>query len=353
MSNLDEEMEEMVDRRGFIKALAATGAAAAVTGAGIATWQKNPQQIGNLAATAVPHTVSNTILPAASEGLDAAGLRAQLAAAQAENARLQASLVAAEHELSLYRQAEVNGQSATEVLQLELQSANQRMTALAGLVALYEQLEDVNLIGAINSGLAVFSSRLAEMMATTPTLREGIAAGRAALQEVEGHIPLLQNGRIWLGQHLARLGSFYENARRILEEGAERLGSFLEMLNNWVQEIRKWLPFNLGQRTTDLMEALSEVLGEVPHTLSGLDTNIAQPLDEWLADDGEATTRLQRKLVQPLRARVLAQGEQLVGQAEQLEETYQSHLSKPWETAVEQRESIRQLIAEYRTQYEV
>jgi hypothetical protein len=95
----------------------------------------------------------------------------------------------------------------------------------------------------------------------------------------------------------------------MLEEGAERLGSFLEMLNNWLQEVRKWLPFNMGQRSGRYYGSAVSVLGEVPHTLSGLDTNIAQPLDEWLAHDGEETTRLQRKLVQPLRARVLSKGE--------------------------------------------
>ncbi len=350
MGNLDDEM---VDRRGFIKALAATGAAAAVTGVGIATWRGDQAPVGNLVATAVPATSSANILPIAQEGLDAAGLRAQLAAAQAENARLQAALLASEHQLSLYQEAETTGHSAAESLQLELQSANRQVTALTGLVALYEQLEGVNLAGTINAGLALFSGRLAEMAGNAPTLRQGIAAGRDALQEVEGHIPLLQNGRIWLGQHIDRLDGFYDHARRILEEGSERLGSFLEMLNNWVQEIRKWLPFNLGQRTTNLMESLARVLGEVPHTLSGLKTNVAQPLDEWLARDGEETTRLERKLVQPLRARVLTQSEALVSQTEQLEEIYQTQVSQPWESAVARREAVRQLIANYRAEHQV
>lgn len=350
---MGETEQDHVDRRGFLKALVATGAAAAVTGTGAAILSKHSQQAGT---SAVPLTTTSTtamIMPSVQDSADLAGLRAQLAVAQTENARLQAALAASEHELSLRRQAESNDQSTSEVLQMELQSANQRVTALAGLVALYEQLEDVNLIGTINSGLSAFSARLADLMAETPTLADGIAAGREALQDIEGHIPLLQNGRIWLGQHLDRLNGFYDASRRILEEGAERLGSFLDMLNNWMQEVRKWLPFNLGQRTMNLIEALSRVLGEVPNTLSGLDTNIAQPLDEWLARDGEETTRLQRKLVQPLRARVLAQGEQVVSRVEELEETYQSQLSQPWETAVEQRQAIRQLIADYRSQYQV
>jgi hypothetical protein len=350
---MSKVQDENVDRRGFLKAVAATAAAATVTGVGAAVLNQNSRNAASTPLTAVPQTASSVMMPAAQSGTDLATLRAQLTVAQTENARLQAALAASEHELSLYRQADSSSSSATEGLQLELQSANQRVTALAGLVALYEQLEGINVVDTVNSGLAVLSSRLAGLMAETPTLTEGIAAGRTALQDIESHIPLLQNGRIWLGQHLARVSGFYENARHILEEGAERLGSFLDMLNNWFQEVRKWLPFNMGQRTADILEALSAVLGEVPHTLSGLDTNIAQPLDEWLAHDGEETTRLQRKLVQPLRARVLNSGEQVVGQAEQLQEAYQAHLSQPWETAVEQRQAIRQLIDEYRTEYQV
>ena len=340
---------ETVNRRGFLKA----AAAATVTGVGgVILGQKNSQNgsqnqsIPTTAVSAPP--ISNH--PSTTE---ATTLQAQLAAAQAENARLQAALAASEHQLSLYQQAEASGQSTSAALQLELQSTNQRVTALAGLVALYEQLDSINVVDTVNSGMAILSSRLSELMADTPTLAAGIMTGRAALEEVEGHIPLLQNGRIWLSQHLDRVSRFYNNARRLLEEGADRLGSFLEMLNNWFQEVRKWLPFNMGQRSADIMAALSDVLAEIPNTLSGLDTNIAQPLDQWLARDGQETTRLQRHLVQPLRTQVLSKGEQLVEQADRLQEAYQDHLSQPWETAVSKRQIIHQLITEYRSEHHV
>jgi hypothetical protein len=350
---MSEQQNENVNRRGFLKAIVVTAGAAAATGAGAALWNQQSSLVGERATAAVSHTTSTQILPAVQGGTETAVLRTQLATTQAENARLQAALAAAQHQLSLYEKADGTTQSSTEGLHLELQSANQRVTALAGLVALYEQLENINVVGTVNSGLAVLSTRLADLMAETPTLAEGIAAGQAALADLEGHIPLLQNGRIWLGQHLERLSGFYEAARRLLEEGAERLGSFLDMLNNWFQEVRKWLPFNMGQRAADIMAALSQVLAEIPHTLSGLDTNVAQPLDEWLARDGEETTRLQRKLVQPLRARVLSKGTEVVNQAEQLQTTYQEQLAAPWQTVVEQREAIRELIADYRSQHEV
>jgi hypothetical protein len=86
----------------------------------------------------------------------------------------------------MYRQADTSSQSTTEALHLELQSANQRVTALAGLVALYEQLEEINVVDTVNSGLAVLSSRLAGLMAETPTLAEGIAAGRPPCKRLRG-----------------------------------------------------------------------------------------------------------------------------------------------------------------------
>jgi hypothetical protein len=93
---MSEQQSDNVNRRGFLKALAATAGAAAVTGGGAAIWSQRSQLVGDGLQTAVSHSQTTTaqILPPVAGESEAAILRAQLAAAQAENARLQAALVA-------------------------------------------------------------------------------------------------------------------------------------------------------------------------------------------------------------------------------------------------------------------
>jgi hypothetical protein len=77
MSDLENET---VDRRGFLKAITATAAAASVTGVGAAILGQNMQKGAGTAISAVPQTSSAMIMPAVQGETEAATLRAQLVA---------------------------------------------------------------------------------------------------------------------------------------------------------------------------------------------------------------------------------------------------------------------------------
>jgi hypothetical protein len=353
MSN--EQNDQNVSRRGFLKVAAATAVAATATGAGAALLKKPTQ---SLPTASVPQTapvasvspVTQAVTHASGEtGTD---LLARLAEVQAENVRLQAALDAAQRRLESLQQVNGDNDSAAETLAMELQSANQRVSVLSGLVALYEELEEIDVSDTVDQGLAAVSTTLVGLLEKVPTLTEGIEIGQQALTNVEMHIPLLENGRSWLVSHLERLQAYFDAVANLLEKAVDTVGPFLQMLNQWFQDVLKWLPFNLGQRASEIMQALTDLLAETPHTISGLNTNIIQPLDVWLGGE-TGDVPLHQTLIKPVREQVLAKASETVAQVQQVDTVYQTQLAEPAQRAFDSRRAIRQQIAEYRQQHEV
>ncbi len=329
-----------VDRREFLRMLGITTIAAAATGSGAAVLARQ-----TLASPPVAPSVLDE-LPALPADQSAEELLAQLVASRAENRRLQVALDAA------LQHAESYGSATAELasLRAKLDTANQQVSVLVGLVALYEQMDQVDVGTVWQTGLTAVSNSLAALLADVPWLQQSVAAGRQALQEVEAHLPLLQNGRAWVETHRTRLRRAYENVKTLLEAAVSASAPFLEMLRAWFQDMLKWLPFGLGERARQVMDSLTELLGEIPNTLSGLDTNVVQPLSVWLADE-EGETALKRRVIRPLQRDVLDQVEGVAEKATRLQQTYAGQLVQEMQTAVTRQQHIRAQIAAYRQQH--
>ncbi len=338
-----QEAAAGVNRREFLKMASITAVAATATGAGAAVLTQQTALSPPSAAAPLSEA-----LPDLAAGQNAPELLTQLASVRAENQRLQAALEAAQ------QRVDAQGNASTELVQLraELDTANQQVSVLVGLVALYEQMDEIDVQGVWKTGLTAVSNSVANLVDDIPWLRDGIAAGRAALQEMEEHIPLLQNGRFWLEDHRNKLRGYYEGVKRLLETAVEAAGPFLDMLNTWFQDILKWLPFGLGTRAGEIMQSLADLLGEIPYTLSGLDTNIAQPLAVWLDGDDDVPP-LEQQVIRPLQTQVLDQAERVAGKAKQVETVYAESLVQQMETAVANQEIIRTLIADYRREHHI
>ena len=334
-------------RRSFLRTAAITAVAATAAGAGAAKLTS-----GSTVAPTIIDT-SPVIVPQAQAVLtgseDLAELFSKLAAAQAENVRLRAELDASQRNLSTWQQTNSNSSTQMESLSVELDSANMRVGVLSGLVALYEQLDEVDVSELMTDGLTAVSESINSMVATSPLLAEGIAAGQQALDEIEAHLPLLENGRLWLEGHNEKLQAYFVNLEELLQHAVEHVAPFLEMLTNWFADVRKWLPFNLGEKALVIMESATTLLSETPHTISGLNTNIVQPLDHWLAYEDD-DVRLRSTLIKPMREKVISKATELNLQAEAVKVTYDEKVAIPLETAVAQRRALRETVAQYRQQ---
>ncbi len=356
---LEELDDEGVNRRSFLRnlSLAALAATAAGTGAAILAGKQSAGEVvftaGPPAAPvaspvqAVPVVQSAQTAVQAHEG--AAELLARLAESQAENMRLQANLDAARRELDSLRMASSDSSVATQDLSLQLAGANERIGLLAGLVAMYEQLDAVDVSDTIQAGIDTVSDTIADLIDNTPTLSEGIAAGQQALAEVDAHLPVLEDGRLWLDAQANKIGAFYQTIELTLQNVLDSFGSFLDMVENWFSGIRKWLPFGIGESAAQVVGALSDLVVETPHTVGGVNDYILQPLDAWLArvDDEPA---LRQTLIKPLRDQVLVEADNTISRAQQVHSVYHSQLAQPAAMAKLSRDELRQRIADYRQQ---
>lgn len=340
-----------LNRRQFLRAASLTAVAATAAGAGAAAFSKTPA--APPAISVVPSAAATAVPLLESAGENAAQLLAQLAAAQAENRRLQATLTATQQQMQQMQGQADAADSAAEPLLLELQAANAQVGLLAGLVALYEQLDDVTLAEVWDAGVTAVSEAVDDLLEETPALGVGVAAGRQALLALENQLPALHDGRLWLSDHLDRLQALYARVQALLAAAVETAGSVLEMLNHWFADVLDWLPFGLGQKAAAIMQAIADVLAEMPQTMSGLDLNVRQPLDTWLAADDPADAPLRRELIGPLRDGVLTPADAVIGKADTLQKAYREQLATPLQSAVANRQQLRAQIDAYRQQHGV
>lgn len=345
--------DKSLSRRNFIRAAALTAVAAAATGGGAALMKKQqvaitPPPVSQLAPT-IPLPQNNV---AAAVNTNATEMLSRLAESQVENMRLEAMLAATQRQVDALQQELAGKGSATEQLTVELANVTQQAGLLAGLVALYEQLDDVDVATAWQEGVTAVSESLSSWLSEIPTLDEGIELGQQALDKLESHIPLLENGRIWLNGQRDKLQLYYQAIEALLTVALELSAPFLEMISEWFQKIHRWLPFNIGQQATNIMTSITTLLAETPHTISGLHTNVAQPLDIWLQRDGDKTL-LQRDLVQPIRLGVLEKAKGVAAKAQQVETVYETKLVTPAQTAVTNQQALRTEIAHYREMHQI
>lgn len=279
-------------------------------------------------------------------------LMARLAAVQAENVRLQSELDAANRRLEGMEQVRGDN-TAVATLQNELKEANSQISVLAGLVALYQQLEELDLSGILSSGFASVGALVGRISSRLPTVGTGLSVGRLALAEFEQQATVLDNGRQWLIHQLNKLSRYYEAVEQTLQTVADVAGSFMQMLNEWFQKVLRWLPFGLGRQSAEVMDQLTILVTESPHTINGLRANVLQPLNNWLAVNDQNETPLQAQLIKPVREQVFDSTQTMLSETETALTSYQSELVEPAQIVLSHRQALRERIAVYREQHRV
>ena len=345
-----ESLKPGINRRHFIKASIAATATVSVAGASAAILNDKKSPITT--KPLLPPIQQPLQLPS-NANHEVEELFSRLASVQADNVRLESQLSITKQQLDTKRSSiSARERTETESLLDRLEEMNLQVGVLSGLVALYDQLEEIDLDDIFNSGLETVGGALDELVDSIPTVAEGLKMGQAALEELEQQIPLLEDGRDWLNDQIGSMDAYYgvveRSLRRIVEEG----GSFMQMLDQWFRGILKWLPFGIGSKAIEVMSALSDLVADIPDTIAGLNTNVVLPLDEWLAKDGDKTT-LQSKVIGPVRDGAIEPAAQALANTETLKTIYNEHLVDPTKTKMARKRAIRYSIGEYRETHQL
>lgn len=347
-------------RRDFLRTATLTAIAATAAGGSAAWWLKSNETETTITVAPSPRfdaaqaqpAVINDLQPVNAPVANPDDVLAQLTQSQAENMQLRAQVDLLTQDLSGLQAGSTGLETEREALTMQLDGATQRATVLGGLIALYQQLDDLDPGELIEGGLTTLGEQVSGLLDNAPSLAAGLETGQLALAEVESHIPLLDNGRQWLAVQSAKVDGFYGEVEQRLRNAVERVGDFLEMLAAWFEGLRRWLPFGVGEKAADIMVALTALIAEMPSTIAGLDTNIAQPLDVWLQRE-EGEPALQRRLVKPLREEVIARAESSIAKTYEVGTAFQDSLATPVRSNLDSRRIVRESIAAYRQEHQV
>ncbi len=183
----DELIQPSINRREFMKAAALSAVIATSAGTTAALLVEK-----NKGSTPLPSLIRDIEPPVIGQSQRAAELINQLTSIQVENARLLTQLSAAENKLEVAGMRR-NGRETdiTNALQTQLEnSANQNtalaeeVTLLSGLVALYEQLEAVDLESLLDSGITTVEDTFDDLLLQVPRIHSTkmLPAGYSSLK---------------------------------------------------------------------------------------------------------------------------------------------------------------------------
>ena len=337
------------DRRQFITAVVAAAAGSLATGSSIAFLNRSGRQAASRISPPAAVLAENSPslgLPAAANQPD---LLARLVAAQTENTRLQAELDAALRRLDIAESSGASTDDEIELLRGELTSSQGRFGLLAGLTALYEQLEDVDIGQTVSEGINDVAGYFASLALSLPELAEGLDSGEAALDLFEADLPALAAGRVWFGQQLARLALGWELVENLLRDTLEGVEPALVMIQTWFDKLLGWVPFEWGERARQIMNAVFGLLEETPRTIEGGQRDVMVSLDKWFKPEGgEVDPAVRTRLFNPVREKTIGSARRTVEQVKSAQKSFQHDLVARTATVVADRQEIRRQITRYR-----
>ena len=344
-----------IDRREFLKAagLTAVVASTAGTAAAMLVEQNNKTLLP-------PPKIPTTDLLESNQTGRLANLVSDLMTTQIENARLRTELQAAERKLELSALGQ-DGQEdqVARTLQSQLdESTSQnnalttKVTVLGGLLALYEQLESVDLSTIAEEGVSSVEEFFGDIVDQVPTAQEGLLLGQQAMDQLESEIPALETGRQWLVEQFNTIGDRFNGLELALKSSVKASGTTLQLLGEWFQSLMKWLPFGIGDSAAATMDNISQLMDEILNTEQGLDSKLVTALDNLLDQDGEVTA-LQSQVINPVRDQAIAPAKKVINQTAELQTVLESELIDPLTLAAGQRSDYRDLIAEFRQSHQV
>lgn len=360
-----KENQNITTRRGFLKAAAMTAAAATVAGGGAAVVSEELGLLGSGGATPLAAIDTSTVasapviavqpsaVPAVQRVVTSSNpnaLVADLAAATGDKTRLESELNAARERIALLESSLNEQTEARAKMQIDLDDSLGQISVLGGLVALYEQLDEVDVTDFVQDGLSQVGATISGIVDDIPSVQEGLVAGRAALDNLENEIPLVEGGRIWLLANVVRIQGLFATVMTMLAVAVDSAEPLIDMMAAWATRVLRWLPFGFGERSADLIDAMTALLDAMPETVDGATVNVAQPLELWLGKADEPDIPLMSKIVVPMRDGVLSSAENHLTKTSGLRQQYSAKLQEPIKLAQENRNRVRASIEAYREQ---
>jgi hypothetical protein len=341
MTQLSSSPQTPAARRRFlVQALGMTAAGLALGGG--AAWAKGladeaaaaEARVQELQAQLAAAASANAVLDSSAAALQQqiAALQGQLSALASQNTQLATALSAAQTE-------NADLKTLLAAAQEQLNAANAKLAQFKELIALFDQLEGLNLDALARDGLAAMAGGLATALGLTALVSDGVQLARALLDRFERLLPDFHEAMTWLGGQIVnfKLGLYAVEiaAQRTVQEALTGLAA---VFGGFVLFVLDHLPFNIGGNVRATLGATQELLVNVETAANAMSTKV---LDKISAYVGDGPQGWRRALVMPLRDKTLSPAAQLLTAVSDVSATFTSALHDPVAAALDQRAQIR------------
>ncbi len=229
--------------------------------------------------------------------------------------------------------------------------AQTELIKLRGLLALYENLEQVGIDALLSTGIAALTISLEGLELGISGLQSGVRLVDRGVSAFENAFPTIRSGLSLVENLVTSVENRVTQVQELMSEVQEVVSPLTDALGSFFSSLVERIP-GVGPTIVDALDRISELVGSLPQIISQIRRGLLEPLREhWFTDDEEAG--LKGRLLNPLQENLLEPLEDFLGDVADAIDEWQKELINPVEEALTQREVIRQQIVGYKEREEI
>ncbi len=238
-----------------------------------------------------------------------------------------------------------------ETLRSDLDATNTEIEALRQQCAtaeevneLWASMDNIGLDNLLVIALGVVGLPLGAVTRVASVLSLGLQVGQAAIDRFVEALPTPSNGVAWLADQVERLREGLADLALKLEAAVDPASNVTTMVANFVLWVLDRLPFNSGETARVGLESMQNIVNGLPTFADGIADDVLAHISDWFSDDEERN--FTGVLISPIVVEVFKPALDIVEKVADLEEKYNAQLREPVLAALDEREQIRNQVAE-------
>jgi hypothetical protein len=230
----------------------------------------------------------------------------------------------------------------------ELDKARQEIAHLWSLVHLHEKLDNAGLEQVITTGMAAVGAGLGAVALAGETVQAGMRATRDGLIKLDTSLPAIRASITWLEGLVGDLAQRVHLLEDAIGRAVNQVSPITQALGDIFNSILAALPLPVGAKIKEVLDRISDIITLVPRAVADINVKVLTPFrDGWFSDGPKGVNGW---LVEPILAKLLDPLEALLKQLGDLARRWEADFSVPAQAAMNKRDTIRQEIADYKTQ---
>jgi hypothetical protein len=222
---------------------------------------------------------------------------------------------------------------------------------LRGLLALYENLEQVGIDALLSAGMAALTISIDGLQLGITALENGVSLVDTGVSAFENAFPTIRSGLRLVERLVTGIENRLAQVQEMMSDIQEVVSPFSDAVGSFFSSLVERIP-GVGPTIVDTLDRISELLGSLPDIIGQIRTDLLEPLrEDWFTDDEESG--LKGKLLNPLQENLLEPLEEFLSDLNDAIDEWQEELVNPVEEALIQRDVIKQQITEYREREEI